>query len=249
MITEDLARMVAERIGGVKDFALAVVTHTEGETSVKAGSYAIVLPNGKVEGWIGGSCLRPEISRYGMICLKDGIPRLLRFGPDKMQNEEGGVVDVPMACASGGNVEVFIDPYLARVNIVAIGDSPVSSAIVRIAQVLGYSAQIISDGGQVSSGGEPGNILDRIDKFSQELKTAFVVATHQTYKGVSDADIAAKLIKKEPFYIGIVASHRRSALIRQELIIKGFTEGQLNLVKAPAGISIGKGLKPEEIAL
>ncbi|MDS0256922.1 XdhC family protein [Thermoplasmatales archaeon AK] len=249
MITERIAKEISERMENSQDFAIAIVTHTEGETSVKAGSYAIVLPNGNIDGWIGGSCLRPEVAKYGMQSLRDGIPRVLRFGPDKVFMTSGNVVEMPMACVSGGSIEVFIDPFLAKMKVVVIGNSPAALAISRLCEMIGYKSEIIGSKPEVYGREDAPSIFKEIDEFQQDLRTAFVVATHQAMEGISDVDIARRLVRKDPFYIGIVTSHRRAAALRKELRKLGLSDERIGTIRAPAGISLGKDLSPEEIAL
>src|SRR5260221_9693991 len=94
--------------------ALATVVWRQGPSSGQLGSRAIITESGEVHGWIGGACAEPAVIRPARAVIAQGSPRLLllratdKFGAAIPE----GMTGVPIACQSGGALEVYIEPML-----------------------------------------------------------------------------------------------------------------------------------------
>ena len=119
-----------------RPFALATVVRSERPTSGKPGNAALIDPDGTMHGWIGGSCTRSEVIRHALEALRLGEPRLLAFGADEGRPDD--LVKVSMSCASGGKVEVHINPVLPAPVLLVVGDSPVALALLGLGRAMGY---------------------------------------------------------------------------------------------------------------
>jgi xanthine dehydrogenase accessory factor len=75
-------------------------------------------------------------------------------------------------------------------------------------------------------------------------RTFAVVAT----MGERDEDALAAALRVAPAYLGVVASSRRFAQIRDAVASRGVSPADLSRVKSPAGLDIG-ARTPEEIAV
>src|SRR3954451_11313480 len=53
-------------LGQEQPFALATVVHTSGSTPQKAGARALILPDGRVLGTLGGGCMEAESRRRAL---------------------------------------------------------------------------------------------------------------------------------------------------------------------------------------
>src|ERR1700686_1854022 len=60
---------------------LATVVRTEAPTSAPPGDKAVVTADGRLHGWIGGSCSEPIGRREALRALSEGVPQLVRVGP------------------------------------------------------------------------------------------------------------------------------------------------------------------------
>src|SRR5437660_3088870 len=70
-----------------ESFVLATVVWCERPTSAKPGAQAIVQSDGRITGWIGGSCAQPIVLREAMRMLREGgDPYLLRLGSSGAAN-------------------------------------------------------------------------------------------------------------------------------------------------------------------
>src|SRR5688572_30288371 len=61
-------------------FALATVVRRVAPASAQPGAKALILPDGSMRGWVGGSCAQPVVTSEARQALRDGTPRLLRLG-------------------------------------------------------------------------------------------------------------------------------------------------------------------------
>ena len=92
-------------------FVLAVVVRAERPTSAKPGDRAIVLPDGTIEGFVGGSCAESTVRVQSVRQLEAGVSTLLRITPGgggtTCEPAAPGLVVVDNECLSGGTIEVF----------------------------------------------------------------------------------------------------------------------------------------------
>ncbi len=229
-------------------FALATVVRAEKPTSAKPGANALITADGALSGWVGGSCAQPTVIREALKALQDGEPRLLRLClPERLgQMPQDGVVEVVLTCASGGTLEIYIEPHLPRPQLIAIGHLPIAEALTRLGKDLGYEVTVM--GLDLSPDRFPAadRILDQVD-FSQLTltpETYIVVASHGNY----DEDALEHVLKMDAPYVALVASRKRTATVLQYLRETGLSEERLARLKYPAGLDIG-AVTPEEIAL
>ena len=76
------AQELAER--GVA-FVTATVVRAQRPTSAKAGNTALVLPDGTIEGFVGGDCAEHSVRAYALEAIESGeavLLRILPFGDD-----------------------------------------------------------------------------------------------------------------------------------------------------------------------
>src|SRR6478672_10097590 len=126
-------------------FALATVVRAEKPTSAKPGANAIITGNGTLTGWVGGSCTEHTVLSQARKALLDGQPRLVRLCPPEKLGAapQEGVIEVPLTCASGGTLEVYIEPHLPRPHLVVVGHLPVAFALARLGSGLGYEVSLL----------------------------------------------------------------------------------------------------------
>ncbi|MGH3011899.1 MAG: XdhC family protein [Gaiellaceae bacterium] len=106
-----------------KPYALATVVNVVRPASARRGDRALVTPDGRIRGWIGGACSEPEVVREALRALADREPRVARM--------EGG-------CASEGVVEVLIEPVLPAPLLAIVGESPAARTLGALARTVGW---------------------------------------------------------------------------------------------------------------
>jgi xanthine dehydrogenase accessory factor len=104
-------------------YVLATVVNVVRPASARRGDRALVTPDGRVTGWIGGACSEPTVVREALRALADGETRLARM--------EGG-------CASEGTVEVLIEPVRPAPLLAVVGESPAARTLAELARTVGW---------------------------------------------------------------------------------------------------------------
>jgi xanthine dehydrogenase accessory factor len=226
-----------------ESFVLAIVVRRQPASSAQTGDMALITAAGEFHGWLGGSCTRPSVLREAQRALADGTPRLLVLSPDTEADRRPGVTVLPMTCASGGSVEIYVEPVLPAARLVVFGVSPVARALVRIGKAVGYSV-VAADGADEPDLFPDADHVGPAAPLSGTAPPFAVVAT----MGEHDEESIIAALALHPAYLGVIASTRRYAQIRDTLIAQGVAPAALEGIRSPAGVSIG-ARRAEEIAL
>jgi xanthine dehydrogenase accessory factor len=233
---EDLLTLAAELRRRGESFALATVVRCERPTSAKPGAKALIRPDGRVTGWVGGACAEPVVTREALAALRDGQPRLVVLvgegGRDPARTE--GVVHYPMTCHSGGTLEIYVEPFVPKPLLVLVGHGPVVETLATLAGGAGYEVTVLPEAAAPSA----------LGGLALGPGASVVVATH----GELDEDALAGVLATSAGYVSLVASRKRAASILAALHQRGVPREQLGRLKAPAGLDIG-AVTPEEIAV
>src|SRR5271168_3042914 len=135
-----------ELVSSGQSFAVAVVVRYEAPISGKPGNKAIIFPDGKMWGWIGGGCSQPVVIKEALKALADGQPRLIRISPSSAP--EDGIVDYTMTCHSGGTLDIYIEPVLPKPHILIFGRSPIAQTLARLGRTIGYRISVVAHGAE-----------------------------------------------------------------------------------------------------
>ena len=248
----DTLQLASDLAGRSEAFALATVVRREPPSSARVGDSAVVTPDGGFHGWLGGSCTRPTVIREALAALADGAPRLIGIvrDPDAASGARPGLTVFPMACHSGGSVEIYIEPLLPARRLLVFGVSPTAQALGRLAAVLGYRVEAVDPEASETLFPNASSLVTADASIeppgsAQDAARCFaVVAT----LGQRDEEAAWAASRLMPAYVGVVASRKRFGHIRETLAARGATPEQLDRIANPAGLDIGAET-PEEIAL
>ena len=243
-------------------FALATVVKRYAPVSSHLGDRAIVLADGRMQGFVGGSCSQHIVRDEALDVIRKGQARL---------------VHVEGECASEGAVDVYLEPHLPARTFVIVGNTPVASELLRIAALLdGYRVVRVVDRGELSfetlaalaPQDDTGRrapqddtkrrvahddrlAVDALGDFlggmsaEDRARLVAVVASQGHY---DEAALEAILKRGEPAYVGLLASRRRAAEVFADVHDKGIAKKRLARVHNPAGIDIGAKL-PGEVAI
>jgi xanthine dehydrogenase accessory factor len=216
-------RRAGELAGGERPFALVTVVRTEPATSARIGDRAIVFADGSLDGWVGGGCIGPTARKEALAALEEGVPRLVRVTPDTAAAQPG-VRMARMTCASEGTADLYVEPFLPRPTLIVAGDSPVAATLAAIGPPLGFRLLTMEATTKLTPGEVP---------YPQD--SWMVVATF----GEFDEDATEAGIRLGLPYVGLVASARRAEQVLSELRQRGLEEGELAVVRSPAGLPLG----------
>jgi xanthine dehydrogenase accessory factor len=198
---------------GRMPFVLATVVRAERPTSAKPGDRALVLPDGTLEGFVGGSCAESTVRLQSLRLLETGESTLLRITPEESESAPPeGTVTVANPCLSGGTLDIFLEPMLPPVLVYVYGTGPISRALVELGGSLGYEVHAA----------EPDEALPA------DL-SGVVVASH----GRDEEAVLTAAVRAGVPYVGLVASRKRGSAVLAGLGLSP------SAVRTPAGLDIG----------
>ena len=205
-------------------FVHARVVRAERPTSAKPGDEAVVLPDGTIEGFVGGVCAEATVRAQSLSLLDSGDSLLLRIQPEEGgtptgPDSAGGALTVVNPCLSGGTLEIFLEPVVPAPTVAVVGESPIAAALADLAPRVGL--QVVA--------GLPADL------------TALVVASH----GRDEADALVAALRAGVPYVGLVASPKRGEAVVSDL---DADDAARAAVRTPAGLDIG-ARTPAEVAL
>jgi len=241
-------------------FAVATVVARRSPVSSHLGDRAVVFADGRMEGFVGGSCSRDIVRRQALGAIASGKPRLLHIRPDEAEVEalvadaDGEQVFVPMACASEGHVDVYIEPHIPLRRLLVAGFTPVAEALARIAASLDYDVlRVVAREELRDAQGVTGVRVLALDEFAEYLASldAFertrliaIVASQGHY----DEAVLETLLTVDGAYVGLLASRKRSASVFGVLAQGGMSAERIARVRTPVGLDIG-ARNPGEVAV
>jgi len=151
-----------------------------------------------------------------------------------------------MECASGGTMDIYLEPHLPKPQLLVVGDSPVAKALLALAHLLDYRTVLVTtEHGERSS--------QDADLIVQDLARIPEIVTPETYAVVAtmgkyDGSALELLAGSQAMYVGLVASRRRAAAVLATLSGTGLDEPARARIVSPAGLDLSAET-PEEIAL
>jgi xanthine dehydrogenase accessory factor len=242
-LADDVLDRAAELRRRGQTFVVATVVRVEPPTSAQAGDKALITADGKLWGWVGGSCSEGLVRREAMIAMGDAQPRLVKIAPDESPDHLPGVVSHLSTCPSAGKLDVFIDPQLPRPLLLVVGDTPAARTLVKLGATIGYKTCAVHPGAVPTDFPEADQVIGSLDLAPAQPKasTWAVVATMGHY----DEDAIEALLRYDVAYIGLVASRRRAGTVLG--VLKGRGVRGLERVRRAADSSVGGS--QEEIAL
>ncbi len=225
-------------------FAVAVVVRYEAPISGKPGNKAIIFPDGKMWGWIGGGCSQPVVIKEALKALADGQPRLIRISP--FSSPEEGIVDYTTTCHSGGTLDIFIEPVLPKPHILILGRSPVAKTLAKLAKAINYAVSVVAPEADRES--FPDSDLVQADLDLSQLKITLQTFLVVSTQGEGDEEALEKALRTNADYVAFVASKTKASKILDAFKEEGMPADRLRQVRAPAGLDI-HAASPEEIAV
>jgi xanthine dehydrogenase accessory factor len=211
---------------------LATVVRVEPPTSARPGDKAVITADGRLRGWIGGSCSEPVVRREALRALAEGTPQLVKIvaADEVRQTRTRGELMVATTCPSGGSLDIFIEPRLPRPLLLVFGETPVAETLARLGELTGFRSRTVTQ-------------ADLATLSVASTDAWAVVATMGHY----DEDAIEAALAYPDLDVGLVASTRRAAAVHDALRSRGLDEATLGRIRTPAGRV--RGVSQEEIAL
>ena len=159
--------------------------------------------------------------------IDDGRARLIRIRPGKVKGSSAGIEEYEAHCHSGGTLDIFIEPVLPRPSLMVLGASPVGQVLARLAQEVGYRVA-------AACRAEDASLYEGVDRLVEGFKlgdaaqpgSVVVVVT----QGRGDRIALEAALATDAGYVAFVASRRKAARIKQELLESGCDASRVNAI-------------------
>ncbi|MGH8862338.1 MAG: XdhC family protein [Jatrophihabitantaceae bacterium] len=218
----DLAARAAALTAADSPFVWATVVRAERPTSAKPGDAALIHPDGRIDGFVGGDCAESTVRAEALAALTAGQAQLLRISPEPETDLAPGVISRHNPCLSGGALEIFLEPFVPLPGVAVFGHAPIAVGLLRADGLFGQSVRA----------------LESLDAPLAPSVRAVVVASH----GNDEVPVLEMALRADVPYVGLVASRRRGAAVLESLAVDDAVRAR---VHTPAGLDIGAGTAPE----
>jgi xanthine dehydrogenase accessory factor len=177
--------------------------------------------------------------------LADGETRIVPYSLVDPKRGDPGVC--------GGEVEIYVEPYLPPATVYVIGVGHVGRAVASLAHWLGYRVVVSDDREELATPQHapeadvylPGAIPEAL---AQQPITGSTFVLLLTRNVLIDREILPAILESPAPYIGVIGSRRRWEHTKELLREDGVDEALFARVHAPIGLELGAET-PEEIAV
>jgi xanthine dehydrogenase accessory factor len=239
-------------------FATATVVSRRAPVSSHLGDRAIVHADGRMEGFVGGSCSREIVRRQALEVMKLGKPRLVLIRPDASDETLRHAADaesivVPMTCASEGAVDVYLEPHAPARLLLIVGFTPVAEAVAQMGALLELEVVRVVTQNELrdlETGSSSLIALNELPAFLRTLSEtqlagmSAVVASQGHY----DEPALEGLLNANVGFVGLLASRKRAVTVRELLELQGMNAERTALIRNPVGLNIN-AKTPAEVAV
>jgi xanthine dehydrogenase accessory factor len=227
-VTLDLARHLA----GGQQVLLATAIRTDGAPPCQPGQKLLLGAGGPLSGTLGCSEFDVSAAADAAGVLATGRPVLRTYHHDL------------------GSVEVYLEPYLHRPQLVVLAATPIALWLLRWGKDLGYETVLVesrSDWVTPEHRSAANRVLADAAEIGQSPAGEMeVVATDHDAPDVSQQ--VAALLDHKPRFVGIMGSARHTGGHLAALRTMGVPDDQVAQIQSPVGLNIG-AKTPPEIAL
>jgi xanthine dehydrogenase accessory factor len=225
--------------------ALATVVRARGSVPRHAGAKMLVYEDGHFSGTVGGGEMEARVLVAAREALDDGETRVVPYSLVEPQRGDPGVC--------GGEVEIYVEPYLPPAMVYVIGAGHVGRAVASLAHWLGYRVIVADDREELASPDHvpdadvylPGALPAALARQPLNRSTFVVLLTRNV---LIDREILPAILDSPAPYIGIIGSRRRWEHTKELLREDGVDEALFARVHSPVGLEL-HAETPEEIAV
>jgi xanthine dehydrogenase accessory factor len=224
-------QQLAQAIENRQPAVLATVVEVHGASPAKVGAQIVLLSDGKTAGTVGGGKLESAILTDATKALMEHRAGLFHY---KLA-EEG---DDAIGTLCGGEVTVFIQPFLPAPQLVIVGGGHIGRPLKIMGEAAGFDVVVVD----VQAGLATVPELEQV-KLGEDSYVVLITTDH-----VSDEAALRYALTTPAPYIGMIGSLAKCRTIREHLLKDGYDSRSLERVYAPIGLDLG-GVTPQEIAV
>lgn len=240
LLEELLAAQAARR-----PVALATVIRAQGSVPRHAGSKMLVYADGRTSGTIGGGEMESRVIAAAKEALRTGQTQIVPYSLVDPKRGDPGVC--------GGQVEIYVEPYLGQDTLLVIGCGHVGRALASLGHWLGYRVIAHDDRAELATQENvpdadvvlSGPLTTALEAHPVDSRTFIALVTRNV---MIDRQILPGLLTTPAPYIGVMGSRRRWEETKKLLVADGVPIESLARVHSPIGLEL-QAESPAEIAV
>jgi molybdopterin adenylyltransferase len=224
-LEEELA---ARRASG-EDVMLATAVRVEGDPPCQVGQKMVLGATGPLAGTLGCAEFDHAASADAPAILAAGVPATRVYAHDL------------------GSIEVFLEPFLRRPELIVFSATPVALHLMRWAAHIGFDTLLVEprSGRITPEHRAAGRTAERLEGLTIGADAVAVLTDHDA-PGIVES--LAALVRSPARFIGLMGSARHVGPHVERLRGMGFEDQDVARIRTPVGIDIG-ARTAEEIAL
>jgi xanthine dehydrogenase accessory factor len=201
---------LAARLARDEEVVLATVIRLDGAPPSRPGAKALFDADRQLAGTLGCAEFDSQARTDAPALLSDGSPALRTYRHDL------------------GSIEVYLEPYLRRPQLVVLGETPVAAALRRWAPELGFE-------------------VSPAPPFEQRPGVELYVV-HTDHDAPDLVAVLERVFALRPRFVGLMGSRRHTGHHLEALRGRGLPEQEIDRIQTPVGLDLG-AQTPAEIAL
>jgi xanthine dehydrogenase accessory factor len=201
---------LAARLAEDDEVVLATVIRLDGAPPSRPGAKALFDRERQLAGTLGCSEFDSQARAEAAILLREGAPALHTYQHDL------------------GSIEVYLEPYLRRPQVLVLGDTPVAAALRRWAPDLGFEVLAAPP--------------------STKRRGAELYVVHTDHDAPDLVAVLERVFALRPRFVGLMGSRRHTGHHLEALRGRGLPEPEIDRIQTPVGLDLG-AQTPAEIAL
>ncbi len=223
---------------------LVTLAAVKGSVPREAGAKALVFPDGRLLGTIGGGKFESLVITEALAALGTGLPVLKTYPLHEAAADSFGAI-------CGGEATVLLEPQRPREGLVVFGAGHCGLALCRLAHDCGWHVTVIDDRAGLLAAcpahlRHQGSAPDFIAAHPWCADEALVLVSRN--HELDRLALAAALAHPGHGYLGMIGSRRKVQAVFNELRREGVGDDQLARVRAPIGLDLAADA-PMEIAV
>lgn len=243
MVDRQVIFELAEAVESGRPVVLATVIATRRSAPRHSGTKMLIFAEGETVGTIGGGEMESRVIDAARQVLGERHPRVVEYALVDPTRGDPGIC--------GGEVEIYLEPYMPQHTVYVIGCGHVGRAVVDLAHWVGYRTVALDDRAEMITEDALPNADVRVHGSLAELEepvpedASIVVVTRNTDRDVA---VLPAALATPARYVGVMGSTTRWRTVAHRLEEAGVTTAQLERVHTPIGIELNAETL-EEIAV
>ena len=228
----EFAEEVVAAYEGGKPVAIVNIVKAPANSGLVVGKRMLVRENGATSGSLGDEKLESDSARRAR--------ELMALGKNDYVVANNGV-------------EYYVEAYTTPPTLVIAGGGHVSKALAPIAKSVGFRLFILDDREEFANAERfPEAEIVQVGEYETGLHqlpinaNSFIVIATRGHR--YDDSALASALRTPASYVGLLGSKRKTILIYEALLKRGFSLDDIRRTRSPIGLDIG-ARTPEEIAL